>query len=270
MTSEGKVSPEEFRAAMDRYLPIEEQPEPEWQRPLTRSKITPEVRLKQQQYLERVRATVREVRVLLPDEALDETFERVWEAVDANEAPEGLQTLAWTVAQADIPIPTALAEAIYDQSKYFIRRDEMPRKFRTVEEEEAAQKLGLQYDVRQNDPRADPTVLKYLNVVRQTMWEFMCLFPGEDFQPVWKLVEHGEPARGLFDVAWMVATADVPLPATLAEALYELTAGLIPRDEMPDELRTELKSQVGFGYPPGSSTWTPFTPFYQDSQKSSG
>ena len=81
-------------------------------------------------------------------------------------------------------------------------------------------------------------MVEYLETVSATVREVMVLLPDKDFDEVWMFVEHGEHGLGLSLAAWILANSNIPVPARLAEALYDLTEGLVDRSEMPDKFRT--------------------------------
>jgi hypothetical protein len=50
------------------------------------------------------------------------------------------------------------------------------------------------------------------------------------------LIEHGEPAEGMRALAWIIVENQMRVPASVASALRELTAGLIDDEDMPPGL----------------------------------
>lgn len=60
--------------------------------------------------------------------------------------------------------------------------------------------------------------------------------PAQMLDDTQRLVEHGEPAEGLLQLAWAITNARAQVPAWIVASLRELTAGLIPPDLLPDDL----------------------------------
>ena len=63
------------------------------------------------------------------------------------------------------------------------------------------------------------------------------LAPDLDLRDAESLLQHGEPAEGVSNLAWALASSNKELPPRLAETIRELTAELIPEDELPEQFR---------------------------------
>jgi len=59
------------------------------------------------------------------------------------------------------------------------------------------------------------------------------LVPDLDLRDAESLLNHGEPAEGISDLAWALASAENELPPHLVETIRELTAGWVADDELP-------------------------------------
>ncbi|HET8984071.1 MAG TPA: hypothetical protein VFN47_15370 [Pedococcus sp.] len=63
------------------------------------------------------------------------------------------------------------------------------------------------------------------------------LVPDLDLRDAESLLEHGEPAEGVSNLAWALASSDKEVPPHLGETIRQLTAELIPEDELPEQFR---------------------------------
>jgi hypothetical protein len=63
------------------------------------------------------------------------------------------------------------------------------------------------------------------------------LVPDLDLRDAESLLQHGEPAEGISNLAWALASSDVKVLPLLAETIRELTTELIPEDELPEQFR---------------------------------
>ena len=59
--------------------------------------------------------------------------------------------------------------------------------------------------------------------------------PPEELGVVWRLVEHGEPAEGLCQLAWVITNRRRGVPAEVITSVRRLTEGLVdPADPPPN------------------------------------
>jgi hypothetical protein len=63
------------------------------------------------------------------------------------------------------------------------------------------------------------------------------LVPRLDLRDAESLLQHGEPAEGISNLAWALASSNTEVPPRLGETIRELTAELIPEDELPEQFR---------------------------------
>ena len=63
------------------------------------------------------------------------------------------------------------------------------------------------------------------------------LVPDLDLRDAESLLQHGEPAEGVSNLAWALASSNKEVPPHLGETIRELTAELIPNDELPEQFR---------------------------------
>jgi hypothetical protein len=63
------------------------------------------------------------------------------------------------------------------------------------------------------------------------------LVPNLDLRDAESLLSHGEPAEGISNLAWALASADKEVPPHLGETIRELTAGWVADDELPAQFR---------------------------------
>lgn len=63
------------------------------------------------------------------------------------------------------------------------------------------------------------------------------LVPDLDLRDAQSLLQHGEPAEGISNLAWALASSNKKVSPHLAETIRELTAELIPEDELPEQFR---------------------------------
>lgn len=63
------------------------------------------------------------------------------------------------------------------------------------------------------------------------------LVPDLDLRDAESLLQHGEPAEGVSNLAWALASSNNELPPRLAETIRELTEELIPEEELPEQFR---------------------------------
>lgn len=61
--------------------------------------------------------------------------------------------------------------------------------------------------------------------------------PDLDLRDAESLLQHGEPAEGISNLAWTLASVDRDLPAHLGETIRELTEGWVTDDELPTRFR---------------------------------
>lgn len=64
------------------------------------------------------------------------------------------------------------------------------------------------------------------------------LRPQLELRDAESLLQHGEPAEGVSNVAWALAASNQQVPPHLAQTVRELTADLIPEDQLPDQFRS--------------------------------
>lgn len=63
------------------------------------------------------------------------------------------------------------------------------------------------------------------------------LVPDMELRDAESLLHHGEPAEGISNLAWALASVDRDLPAQLGETIRELTEGWVTDDELPTRFR---------------------------------
>ena len=63
------------------------------------------------------------------------------------------------------------------------------------------------------------------------------LVPSLDLRDAESLLQHGEPAEGVSNIAWALASSNKEVPPHLGETIRELTEELIPEDELPQQFR---------------------------------
>jgi hypothetical protein len=66
------------------------------------------------------------------------------------------------------------------------------------------------------------------------------LTPGEQ-KNVEHLIEHGEPAEAMRDLAWIIVEGNKMVPAETIVALRALTSGLIEEKDMPTNLENYVE-----------------------------
>jgi hypothetical protein len=67
------------------------------------------------------------------------------------------------------------------------------------------------------------------------------LTPGEQ-KEVEHLIDHGEPAEAMRDLAWLIVEENKMVPAATIVALRALTSGLIEEKDMPTDLENHIES----------------------------
>jgi hypothetical protein len=55
------------------------------------------------------------------------------------------------------------------------------------------------------------------------------------------LIEHGEPAEGLFTLAWIIVEKDRRVPSTVVASIHELTEGLFAEQDLPADLSSHVR-----------------------------
>lgn len=63
------------------------------------------------------------------------------------------------------------------------------------------------------------------------------MVPRLDLLDAESLLQHGEPAEGVSNLAWALASSNEEWPQHFGETIRELTAELIPEDELPEQFR---------------------------------
>lgn len=63
------------------------------------------------------------------------------------------------------------------------------------------------------------------------------LVPQLELRDAESLLQHGEPAEGVSNLAWALANSNQHVPPHFAQTIRELTAELIPEDELPEQFR---------------------------------
>jgi hypothetical protein len=76
----------------------------------------------------------------------------------------------------------------------------------------------------------------YVGRVRGVLISVADRFTPRQCGEVEHLIEHGEPAEGMRTLAWIIVEEGRRVPRATVVALRELTAGLIPDDDMPSTL----------------------------------
>ena len=77
----------------------------------------------------------------------------------------------------------------------------------------------------------------YLRRCHDFFDEVRGLVPDLDLRDAESLLQHGEPAEGVSNLAWALASSNKEVPPHLGQTIRELTAELIPEDELPDQFR---------------------------------
>lgn len=75
----------------------------------------------------------------------------------------------------------------------------------------------------------------YLGRVQALVIEQDWLTP-EELGEIWHLIDHGEPAEGLHQLAWIIANRGQPVPAEVIRSIRRLTEGLVDPGDLPPEL----------------------------------
>lgn len=65
------------------------------------------------------------------------------------------------------------------------------------------------------------------------------LVPDLELRDAESLLQHGEPAEGISNLAWALAPAENAVPPHLGETIRELTEGWVPHDELPPQFRLQ-------------------------------
>lgn len=78
------------------------------------------------EYISRVRVTVRLAASHLPDDGLED----VWSLVEHDEAPEGMVQLAWAIVNAKVMVPASVVDDIYEHSAGLVDPDHLPANLR--------------------------------------------------------------------------------------------------------------------------------------------
>ena len=63
------------------------------------------------------------------------------------------------------------------------------------------------------------------------------LVPDLDLRDAESLLQHGEPAEGVSNLAWALDSSGREVPTHLGETIRQLTAELIPDSELPEQFR---------------------------------
>lgn len=63
------------------------------------------------------------------------------------------------------------------------------------------------------------------------------MLPAMDLRDAESLLQHGEPAEGVSNLAWALASANKEVPPHLVWTIRELTEELVPEDELPMQFR---------------------------------
>jgi hypothetical protein len=58
-----------------------------------------------------------------------------------------------------------------------------------------------------------------------------------DLRDAESLLQHGEPAEGVSNLAWTLASSNEEVPPHLGSTIRDLTAELIPEGELPRQFR---------------------------------
>ena len=75
----------------------------------------------------------------------------------------------------------------------------------------------------------------YLGRVHALVTEQDWLSPPE-FHDVWHLIDHGEPALGLEQLAWIIVNTGRRVPVSVIADIRRYTAGLVDPDDLPPGL----------------------------------
>ena len=76
----------------------------------------------------------------------------------------------------------------------------------------------------------------YLGRVQGVLVAANATIPPAEMRQAQQLVDHGEPAEGLLELAWVITRGDHRVPGSVVDGIKELTAGLVPAGELPDNL----------------------------------
>ena len=63
------------------------------------------------------------------------------------------------------------------------------------------------------------------------------LVPEIELRDAKSLLNHGEPAEGVSNLAWVLAKAETRVPEHIGETIRDLTAGWIAEDDLPVQFR---------------------------------
>jgi hypothetical protein len=60
--------------------------------------------------------------------------------------------------------------------------------------------------------------------------------PAEGLTRAHHLIDHGEPAEGLLELAWYITNGGYRVPRSVVEGIREMTADLVPEGYLPNDL----------------------------------
>jgi hypothetical protein len=82
----------------------------------------------------------------------------------------------------------------------------------------------------------------YLGQVRGLLISLANRLTPREQKEVEHLIEHGEPAEAMRDLAWLIVEENKMVPEETIVALRALTSGLIEEKDMPTDLENHIES----------------------------
>jgi hypothetical protein len=79
---------------------------------------------------------------------------------------------------------------------------------------------------------------EYLGRVQGLLIAVSGLVPAGEMSNAQSLVDHGEPAEGLVQLAWVITNGGHTVPRWVVDGIREMTAELVPEDYLPNDLDT--------------------------------
>lgn len=76
---------------------------------------------------------------------------------------------------------------------------------------------------------------EYLRKVEGTLHAVEALLTSEQVRNVQHLIDHGEPAEGLCELAWIIHNGQKAVPREVKQAIRELVQGLVADEHMPED-----------------------------------
>jgi hypothetical protein len=78
---------------------------------------------------------------------------------------------------------------------------------------------------------------RWLGKVRGVLIALTDFVPAKALSQASELIDHGEPAEGLVQMAWVIVSREVRVPSWIIDAIYELGEQINDPDHLPPNLR---------------------------------